>query len=168
MTEPATETDQAPRTPKAGEPGSRNVWRANQRHPRRLLPFSRRRGTEYNAPWQPRPRPVCASRRQALSVVLAISAAAAAAASANAPASEPSDSDIARELVEAGRILPLEQLLMRARRLRSGVLVAVELEYEAEHRAYVYEIELLDPAGRVWEVELDAASGDLIELERED
>jgi uncharacterized membrane protein YkoI len=102
--------------------------------------------------------------RWSLGTLLAICVA----ASANATASERTDSDIARELVEAGRILPLEDLLVRARRLRPGVLVAVELEYEGEHGGYVYEIELLDPEGRVWEVELDAASGDLIELEPED
>jgi hypothetical protein len=80
---------------------------------------------------------------------------------------ERSDPARARALVDAGEILPLEQLLERARRVRPGELVGVELEYEAERGGYVYEIELLDRDGRVWELELEAKTGELIEVESE-
>lgn len=72
----------------------------------------------------------------------------------------------ARELQRQGLILPLEQILRHARGHRDGRLLDVELE--REHGRYVYELELLDDAGRVWELELDAGDGALIELERED
>jgi uncharacterized membrane protein YkoI len=81
------------------------------------------------------------------------------AAQADAP-----DAELARRLVESGRILPLEQLLERVRAIRAGVLLEAELEYESDHQTYVYEIELLDDAGQVWELELDAETGELIEL----
>lgn len=74
------------------------------------------------------------------------------------------DAELARRLVESGRILPLEQLLERVQAVRAGVLLEAELDYEADHGGYLYEIELLDAAGRVWEIELDAETGELIEL----
>ncbi|NBC46692.1 MAG: peptidase [Gammaproteobacteria bacterium] len=77
------------------------------------------------------------------------------------------DAELARRLVESGRILPLEQLLERVQLIRSGVLLEAELEYESEQATYVYEIELLDDAGQVWEFELDAETGEPIELSPE-
>ena len=74
--------------------------------------------------------------------------------------------DEARRLLERGEILPLERVLEHARRHRSGDVLEVELD--EEHGRHVYEILLLDDRGRVWELELDAATGELIELEAED
>lgn len=73
--------------------------------------------------------------------------------------------DEARRLLERGEILPLETVLEHARRHRSGDVLEVELD--EEHGRHVYEILLLDDRGRVWELELDAATGELIELEAE-
>lgn len=71
-----------------------------------------------------------------------------------------------RELREAGAILPLETILERARAHRTGRILEAELE---RHRqGYVYEIEMLDAQGRVWELTLDAGSGVLLEDHRED
>jgi len=39
---------------------------------------------------------------------------------------------------------------------------------EKEDGLYVYELEIVDYSGEVWELELDAKTGELVELENED
>jgi uncharacterized membrane protein YkoI len=75
------------------------------------------------------------------------------------------DHETAYELVREGRILPLEQILEQQRRDRPGRILEVELE--REDGRMVYELELLDADGRVWEIYYDAASGRLLETEAE-
>lgn len=72
----------------------------------------------------------------------------------------------ARKLVAAGDILPLQQILDRVEQEQPGRILEVELEQE--HDSYVYEIELVDEQGQVWELEFNAETGELIERERED
>jgi uncharacterized membrane protein YkoI len=78
---------------------------------------------------------------------------------------ERSDHDRVRRLKQQGAILSLQELLESARRYHEGRV----LETEVEHRdgRYVYEIEVLDEHGRVWEMKLDAASGELLEEAQE-
>ena len=75
------------------------------------------------------------------------------------------DHEAAYELSREGRILPLEQILEQQRRDRPGRVLEVELE--REDGRLVYELELLDAGGRVWELYYDAASGQLLESEAE-
>jgi len=75
------------------------------------------------------------------------------------------DAAVARRLLAAGQILPLETFIERAREIRPGILIDADLRYEPEHERHVYEIHMLTPNGRVWEVELDAGSGELLEVE---
>jgi uncharacterized membrane protein YkoI len=75
------------------------------------------------------------------------------------------DHDQAKRLRESGRILPLEQIVEKARKLHSGHLIETELEHRGER--YVYEIELLDEHGKVWELRFDAATGELVDTEQE-
>ncbi|WP_295539174.1 PepSY domain-containing protein [uncultured Thiohalocapsa sp.] len=79
-----------------------------------------------------------------------------------------SDADRARRLAQEGAILTLEEILPLLREARPGTLIELELEYEREHGTYVYEMEVLDADGRLWEVELDASTGALIEVELDD
>ncbi len=72
----------------------------------------------------------------------------------------------ARRLVEEGSILPLEDILQQVRTQRPGRILEVELEKEDEH--YIYEIELLDDDGVVWEMTIDAESGEILNTELED
>lgn len=72
----------------------------------------------------------------------------------------------ARKLREAGRILPLEAIAERARAARSGEILETELERSGD--GYVYEVEVLDDAGTVWELKLDAQSGEVIEMKQDD
>lgn len=75
------------------------------------------------------------------------------------------DQDRAYELARSGEILPLEQVLQHQRRDRPGRILEVELEQE-EGRP-VYELELLDAKGQVWELHYDAVSGERLESEPE-
>ncbi|MGB5835090.1 MAG: hypothetical protein WBG92_24325 [Thiohalocapsa sp.] len=73
--------------------------------------------------------------------------------------------ELARRLLIEGKILPLEEVVGRARVLREGSLIEADLHYEAGHAGYVYELHMLDNAGAVWELEFHADSGKLIEHE---
>ena len=77
-----------------------------------------------------------------------------------------SDQQASRRLVEAGEILPLQQVLGLIKKERDGRILEVELERKRDR--YVYEIELLGDKGRVWEYKLDAATGEILERELED
>ncbi len=63
----------------------------------------------------------------------------------------------ARELVEAGEIIPLEQLLEK--QLSGKQLRILEVELESEDGTLVYEIEILDEKGTVRELLFDARTG---------
>lgn len=72
----------------------------------------------------------------------------------------------ARLLRESGKIMPLEQIIDIAKSFKAGEVIDTALE-EDDGR-YEYEIEILDVNGRVWEMEFDAASGELLDLELDD
>ena len=72
----------------------------------------------------------------------------------------------ARKLRDSGKILSLENIADRARAHKAGEILETELEFK--HDRYVYEVEILDAGGQVWELKLDAGTGDLIKMERDD
>ena len=76
------------------------------------------------------------------------------------------DHEKSRRLMEAGEILPLQKILDRVESERTGRVLEVELEHERGR--YIYEIELLADDGQVWEYEIDATSGEVLERELED
>jgi uncharacterized membrane protein YkoI len=76
------------------------------------------------------------------------------------------DHDKARRLKEAGDILPLQEVIKKAQAEHPGRVIEVELDEDDDR--HVYEIELLDERGEVWEFKIDAATGELIKRERED
>lgn len=73
--------------------------------------------------------------------------------------------DRARALREAGEILPLQQILSHLDPAAGRVL-----EVELKHRddRYIYEVEILNDRGEVWEHRYDARSGELLKREPED
>lgn len=77
-----------------------------------------------------------------------------------------SEHEAVRELMRQGDILPLEQILEQARRQHPGRVLETELE--RERGGYIYEVEMLDDSGEVWELEFDAATGELLKQEQED
>ncbi len=68
------------------------------------------------------------------------------------------DHDRARRAVQAGEILPLQEVLNRLARRQPGQVLEVELERESG-RCWVYEIKLLQPDGRLLKLQLDARNG---------
>jgi uncharacterized membrane protein YkoI len=72
----------------------------------------------------------------------------------------------ARRLVREGKILPLEQVLEGLTQFQSGQIL--EVEFDDHHRRMLYEIELLDSQGTVWELKVDAVTGEILEQELED
>jgi uncharacterized membrane protein YkoI len=68
------------------------------------------------------------------------------------------DHERARQLREAGEILPLETILSQVR-ARGNTGHVLEVELKNRHGRYVYEIEMLDAQGRVQESILDARTG---------
>lgn len=65
-----------------------------------------------------------------------------------------------RQLRESGKILPIEDVLARARAAQPGQIVEVELE--RENNRYVYEVKLIDQADTVHKLEIDAGSGEVL------
>lgn len=86
--------------------------------------------------------------------------------SVSIPASADDDHDKARRLQQAGDILPLETIIEKAKAIRPGRILEVELE--SKHGRHRYEIELLDEDGRVWEMKFDSQSGQLLKEKQED
>lgn len=71
----------------------------------------------------------------------------------------------ARRLMRAGTILPLEAIIESIQKQQPGRILEVELE--REHGRYIYEIDLLDGAGVVWEMKVDAITGKPLKTEQE-
>jgi len=69
-----------------------------------------------------------------------------------------------RELREAGKILPMEDILSRTRSAQPGQVVEIELE--REDGRLVYEVKLIDDADTIHKLELDAATGEVIRRSR--
>lgn len=76
------------------------------------------------------------------------------------------DHDDALKLKESGDILSLEQILPRARAVHPGKVIETELERKGKR--YIYELEILDQEGKVWEMKYDAHTGELIKDKRDD
>ncbi|MCU7853811.1 MAG: PepSY domain-containing protein [Candidatus Thiodiazotropha sp. (ex Monitilora ramsayi)] len=72
----------------------------------------------------------------------------------------------ARRLVAEGKIQPLEAILEQVKSVQPGNVLEVELEEDDDRM--IYEIELLDKEGMVWELKIDAVTGELVERELED
>lgn len=75
------------------------------------------------------------------------------------------DHDEAYELLRSGEILPLEKILEITREQVQGRILEVELEHEDE--LLIYELEVLDKQGIVWEIKVDATTGTIIEKEQD-
>jgi uncharacterized membrane protein YkoI len=71
----------------------------------------------------------------------------------------------AYELLNSGKILPLEKILEIVSQAEiSGQILEVELEHK--NKLIIYELEILDKEGVVWEIKVDASTGAIIKQER--
>ncbi len=111
-------------------------------------------------PARPRPIPVRRAAAAAAAVCLGLAALLAPAALA----ADDEDVRRAREAVAAGAYVSLEAIIADALRRIPGTVVDVDLDIDDDE----YEIEVLDADGVVWELEYDARSGRLTDIERDD
>ncbi|NDR58852.1 peptidase [Pseudoruegeria sp. M32A2M] len=79
------------------------------------------------------------------------------------PAIAESDHDLAREAASRHEILPLATVMQDVSERYSATPLEVELE--RENGQYVYEFEMITPEGRIFEILVDAATGDILEEE---
>lgn len=103
-----------------------------------------------------------------LSALLALPVVAGGEDAAPAPAPAPStvaDFDRALEAVARGEIKRLSEIMPRIEKEFGGR--AVETEIETDHGRWVYEFEILTPDGRLFEVDVDAVTGETIDVEEE-
>jgi uncharacterized membrane protein YkoI len=77
------------------------------------------------------------------------------------------DQEIARRALLEGRILSLSEITEKIKPNLPGNILGVELEVEDRGRI-VYEFNIIDSSGRLMEVEVDAATGDILKIEDDD
>jgi len=75
------------------------------------------------------------------------------------------DAEEARELKQSGQIMPLEDLIALVRKDYPGQIIQIELDEEKDR--YVYEIEVVGEEGVVIELELDAATGEVLKYKKD-
>lgn len=81
-------------------------------------------------------------------------------------AGEKIDPDQVQMLRKQGVIMPLNDILLSLQKIKRGRIMEVELK--KKHNQYVYEIEVVDGNGTVWEFKIDASDGSLISTEQDD
>ena len=81
------------------------------------------------------------------------------------PAQAPTDFDRALDAVRRGEIRPLAEILPEVERRFGGR--AIETEIETDHGRWVYEVEILGSDGQLFEVDVDAVTGEIIDVEQE-
>jgi len=82
------------------------------------------------------------------------------------PALADGDHDRARAALREGRIRPLAEILAVVESRFGGRVI--EVEFEREDGRYVYDLELVTEAGQLLEVNVDAATGEVLEQEIEE
>ncbi|MCC7325975.1 MAG: PepSY domain-containing protein [Burkholderiales bacterium] len=65
-----------------------------------------------------------------------------------------------RQLRESGKILPMEEILTRLRKIQPGQVVEIDLERDKD--TYVYEVKVIDDKDAIHKLELDAGTGEVL------
>lgn len=77
------------------------------------------------------------------------------------------DQALARKALQEGRIRSLSDITEQVKTKLPGTILAVELEVE-DYGRIVYEFKVVDPSGKLMEVEVDAASADIVSIADDD
>ncbi|MGB1110820.1 MAG: PepSY domain-containing protein [Gammaproteobacteria bacterium] len=75
------------------------------------------------------------------------------------------DHERAHQALKRGEVTPMAELLNKLEPHMTGELIGVELE--KEHGRWLYEFKLIEPDGRIMELEVDAKSGEILSRERD-
>lgn len=81
------------------------------------------------------------------------------------PPQSPADFERALDAVARGEIKRLSEIMPRIEKEFGGR--AVETELETDHGRWVYEFEILTPDGHLFEVDVDAVTGETIDVKEE-
>jgi uncharacterized membrane protein YkoI len=106
-------------------------------------------------------------RRARSLLVLVAALAAPAGPLAAKDADDARDQALARKALEEGRIRSLSEITEIAKPKLPGTILGVELEVE-DDGTIVYEFDVVDPSGKLKEVDVDAATGDILSIEDDD
>jgi uncharacterized membrane protein YkoI len=74
----------------------------------------------------------------------------------------------ARKLQAKGEILSFEKIAEIARKIKPGEILETELERSRKSGLYIYELEILDANGVVWELDINAKTGEMMKIEIDD
>lgn len=77
------------------------------------------------------------------------------------------DQALARKALLEGRIKSLSDITEQVKPKLPGKILGVELDVEKGGR-FVYEFDVIDSAGRLKEVDVDAATGEILSIEDDD
>ena len=80
--------------------------------------------------------------------------------------SNESDHELARQALQAGKVLPLRTVLDQVERQYQGQVLKVEFEHDDGR--YIYEIRLLQADGRMAKLKVDAVDGKLLSIKRKE
>jgi len=83
------------------------------------------------------------------------------------PSGDEQDHDHARQALERGEVRPIAEILARVAAAVPGEVIHVEFERQHRHEqpVWMYEIKVLAADGRLREVEVDAATGRILNVE---
>jgi len=76
------------------------------------------------------------------------------------------DHELARRMLEQGKVLPLRSVLERVEREFPGR--ALKVEFEHDEGRFVYKIRLLQADGRIARLEVDAVDGRVLKIKRKE
>lgn len=74
--------------------------------------------------------------------------------------------DLAIKLESDGKVLSFEKIVEKARELHPGRVI--EAEIITEKNVYIYEVEILDEEGVLWDLKFNASNGELLESSKEE
>lgn len=86
--------------------------------------------------------------------------------SATGAAMASSDHDLARQALQSGEILPLDKILASVAEKHPGNVLEVDLDrerYEGK-KIWVYEIKSVTPDGKLLRLEVDAKTGEVLQV----
>lgn len=112
-------------------------------------------------------KPMTRMRNSLLCALAAVLVAAAPGAPAARADNDARDQALARKALREGRIRSLSEITEIVKPKLPGTILAVELEVE-DDGTIVYEFDVLDPSGRLKEVDVDAATGKILSIEDDD
>lgn len=80
--------------------------------------------------------------------------------------SDENDHELARQALQAGKVLPLRTVLDQIERSYQGQVI--KIEFEEDDGQFVYELRLLHANGEVSELEVDAHNGRVLSMQRKE